>query len=64
MLLSKVLCMQFGFIVQLLRGSDIDCLCQIAEKEVEKDALVNRLNDLVSQDYIVIGAELWVFVVF
>nr|ACG42852.1 t-snare [Zea mays] len=36
----------------------------IDEKGVEKDALVNRLNDLVSQEYIVIGAELQVLVLF
>ena len=60
MLLSKVLFMQFGFSVQFTPGLasfDIDFLCQIAENEVEKDALVNRLNDLVSIiECVVVGA--------
>ena len=57
--------MQFNFNVQFTPGLasfDIDFLCQIAENEVEKDALVNRLNDLVSIiECIVDGAGLLVF---
>uniref|UniRef100_A0A0D9VSC9 Protein kinase domain-containing protein n=1 Tax=Leersia perrieri TaxID=77586 RepID=A0A0D9VSC9_9ORYZ len=50
MLLSKVFCPQFSIVVVQL-GKDklvfnTHSFFQIAEKEVEKDSLVNRLNDL------------------